>query len=300
MKDLLAYLPFRFGAAMFGLLPIGAVRWLGRFAGTMANARTSSNRPLLASHMRRVLGSDASAPTVDAAVKGMYLSYGRYWAETFWFRPKRKTQILDEVTRVNFGPVHKAQEAGQGIVFALPHVGNWEIAGVVAGDMGLRLMAVAEDLSNKHITEWFLDVREKFGIEVVLTTDPARRSKMVRHLKSGGSLALLSDRDVTGRGVKAPFFGEETSLPSGPVALAEITKSVLIPVVVYFNDGGYTIEIAEPITLPEEGTRQERLDAGAVLVARAMERFIRKHPEQWHLFQPNWPSDSALTDVESE
>jgi lauroyl/myristoyl acyltransferase len=300
VKDLVAYLPFRLGAAVFGLLPERTVRWLGRSAGRMANARKSANRPLLLSHMRRALGADASDADIDAAVKGMYLSYGRYWAETFWFRPKRKAQILGEVTRVNFGPVHEAQAAGKGIVFALPHVGNWEIAGVVAGDMGLRLMAVAEHLPNQRITDWFLDVRNKFGIDVVLTTDPARRSKMVRHLKSGGSLALLSDRDVTGRGVMAPFFGEETSLPSGPVALAEITKSVLIPVVVYFTDDGYIIEIAEPIVLPREGTRQERLDTGAVLVAEAMERFIVKHPDQWHLFQPNWPSDHTLRSMASE
>jgi lauroyl/myristoyl acyltransferase len=294
VKDLIAYLPFRLGAALFGLLPEPMVRSLGRAAGDLANARKSANRPVLASHMRRVLGAEASDAEIDAAVRGMYRSYGRYWAETFWFRPKRRTQILDEVTRVNFGPVHAAQDAGTGIVFALPHVGNWEIAGIVADDMGLNLMAVAEHLPNQRITDWFLDVRAKFGIEIVLTSDPGRRSKMVRHLKSGGSLALLSDRDVTGRGVNAPFFGEETSLPSGPVALAEITKSVLLPVAAYFNDDGYTIEIEEPIKLPEGTTRQERLDVGARLVAEAMERLISKHPEQWHLFQPNWPSDREL------
>lgn len=294
MKDLIAYLPFRFGAALFGLLPEAFVRSLGRAAGSIANARRSANRPLLTSHMRRVLGPEVADADVAEAVKGMYRSYGRYWAETFWFRPKRRAQILDEVTRVNFGPVHAAQDAGKGIVFALPHVGNWEIAGIVADDMGLNLMAVAEHLSNQRITDWFLDVRARFGIEIVLTSDPERRSKMVRHLKSGGSLALLSDRDITGRGVTAPFFGEETSLPSGPIALAEITKAVLIPVCAYFNEDGYTIEIEEPIELPDGGARQARLNAGAKLVAEAMERLISKHPDQWHLFQPNWPSDRGL------
>jgi len=180
-------------------------------------------------------------------------------------------------------------------VFALPHVGNWEIAGVIAEDLGLNLMAIAEDLPNRKITEWFLGVRAGFGIDIVLTSDPARRSKMVRHLKAGGALALLSDRDVTGKGVQVDFFGEESSVPAGPTALAELTDSALLPVVVYFREGaGYRIEVGDVIAVPEGGTRADRVKIGAQNVASALEAQIRKQPSQWHLFQPNWPSDEAL------
>jgi len=29
------------------------------------------------------------------------------------------------------------------------------------------------------------------------------------------------------------------------------------------------------------------------LVADDLERLIRRAPQQWHLFQPNWPSDTG-------
>jgi KDO2-lipid IV(A) lauroyltransferase len=297
VRDRLTYILFRIGAAVFGALPESVARKLGIRAGAIASARKRTNRPLLASHMRRVLGSDASESAVQESVDDMYRSYGRYWAETFWFRPKRRDAILKGVERVNFEPVHEAKAAGRGIVFALPHVGNWEIAGVIAEDLDLNLMAVAENLPNPRITDWFLDVRAKFGIDIVLTSDPQRRAKMIRRLKGGGALALLADRDLTGKGIRVVFFGEETTMPAGPAALAELTSSVLIPVVVYFQDGpGYRIEVGDPIEIPSSGTRADRIRLGTELVAEALESQIRKQPSQWHLFQPNWPSDAERTD----
>ena len=295
VSDWFAYIPFRIAAALFGAFPESLVRWLGIKAGGFASKRFDTKRPLLTRHMRRVMGPGASDSEIREAVDGMYRSYGRYWAETFWFRPRRRRAIIDSVERVNFDPVHEAIAAGRGIVFAVPHIGNWEIAGLVARDLGLDLMAVAEHLPNQKITDWFFDVRARFGIDIVLTTDPARRSKMIRRLKEGGALALLADRDITGNGIAVDFFGEETTAPAGPTALAELTDSVLIPVGVFFRDGpGYQIEVGDAIELPEAETRAERVKLGAQSVAEAMEALIRKHPSQWHLFQPNWPSDSEV------
>ncbi|MEE8486055.1 MAG: phosphatidylinositol mannoside acyltransferase [Acidimicrobiia bacterium] len=292
MKDWVAYIPFRTAALLFGMLPEVAIRKLGVWAGRVASGRNKANRSLLASHMRRVVGPGASDPVIFEAVDGMYQSYGRYWAETLWFRPRRRQSIMRSVERVNLDPVYAAQDAGRGIVFALPHIGNWEVAGLIAEDIGLNLMAVAEDLPNRKITDWFLDVRAKFGIDIVLTSDPNRRSKMIRHLEGGGALALLADRDVTGRGISVDFFGEETTLPAGPAALAELTGSVLLPVVVYFKEGGgHILEVGDPIIIPEAETRAERVNVGTRQVAETLERMIRKQPSQWHLFQPNWPSD---------
>jgi lauroyl/myristoyl acyltransferase len=292
VSDWLGYVPFRVAAALFGVLPESVVRRIGIWGGTFASKRFDAKRPLLARHMKRVLGPGATDVEVQLAVDGMYRSYGRYWAETFWFRPRHRDAIIESVDRIHFEPVHEAKAAGRGIVFAVSHVGNWEIAGLIADDLGLNLMAVAEDLPNPLITDWFLDVRRQFGIDVVLTSDPSRRSKMIRRLKEGGALALLADRDVTGNGVAVEFFGEVTTVPAGPVALAELTNSVVLPVVAFFKDGGgYRIEVGDPVEVSSDGTRSERVKLGSQRVANALEVQIGKQPSQWHLFQPNWPSD---------
>ena len=292
MKSWLTYIPFRIAAALFGLLPEWGVRRLGEIGGTLAYRRGSDRNELLARHMRRVLGSDATSHDIAEAVEGMYRSYGRYWAETFWFRPRRKKAIARRVERVNFEPIFEAKRQGRAIVFAVPHMGNWEIAGIIANEIGVPIIAVAEDLPNKLITQWFVDVRAKFDISIILTTDPQRRSKLVRNLKDGGAIALLADRDVTGRGLETEFFGERTTVPAGPVALADMTNAALIPVAVYFQEGaGHRIVVHNEVELPGGDNRAERVSRGARALAQVLEGMIREAPSQWHLFQPNWPSD---------
>ncbi|MEN8238063.1 MAG: phosphatidylinositol mannoside acyltransferase [Actinomycetota bacterium] len=292
MKAWLSYIPFRVAAAVFGLLPEPAVRWLGETGGKIWHARSGDRIPLLTSHMRRVLGEEATDAAVGEAVEGMFRSYARYWAETFWFRPRKKSAISGRVEHVNFEPIYAAQQAGRGIVFAVPHMGNWEVAGIVANEIGSPIMAVAEDLPNEHITKWFVDLRRKFDIDIVLTTDPGLRSKLMRRLKDGGAIALLADRDVTGGGVEVEFFGGAAPVPVGPVVFAELTGASLIPVAAYFQEGpGHRIVVHDEVVLPEGESRSERVSAGAQLLVRSLEELIAQAPPQWHLFQPHWLDD---------
>jgi lauroyl/myristoyl acyltransferase len=295
VKDLLGYIPFRIAAAIFSVFPERWVRGLGEWAGSLAAGRRKGKYPLLRSHMARVLGSDATDTDLDAAVRDMYRSYGRYWAETFWFRPRRRDFILGHAERVHFEPVFSSIASGNGRIFALPHVGNWEVAGLIADDIGSPVVAVAEHLPNQRITDWFLDVRSHFGIEIILTSDPNRTRKLITLLKDGRAIALVADRDVTGRGVDVEFFGERTTMPAGAIALADLTGADLLPVGAYFRHGrGYRIVVHDPIVIPDLPTREERVAAGVQEFAGVLEDIIREEPSQWHLFQPNWPSDARF------
>jgi KDO2-lipid IV(A) lauroyltransferase len=201
---------------------------------------------------------------------------------------------MSRVERVNFDPVFRARDDGVGIIFAVPHTGNWEVAGLIADDIGTRALAVAEDLSNKRITDWFLAVRNSVGIDVVLTSDPSLQSKLLRRLKDGGAIALLADRDVVGSGHSVEFFGEATRMPTGPAALAVLTGAALFPVSAYFKEGaGHRLVVRDPIQMPDMPDRSEKVAAVAAALASELEELIRHDPPQWHLFQPNWPSDEG-------
>ena len=300
MKDYLAYVGFRAATGLFGLLPERWIRAIGESGGRWVARRRTDSYPLLRSHMRRAMGPNADAAAVDGAVTDMYRYYGRYWTETFWFRPRRRPEILRSIERVNFEPVYRSIEAGHPRIFALPHLGNWEVAGMIAEEIGTPVVAVAEHLPNQRITDWFIDIRNRFGIEIILTSDSNRTRKLIRVLKGGGAIALVADRDVTGRGIPVTFFGEETSMPGGPVALAELTGADLFPIGAYFKEGkGYRIVVHDPVPIPDLPTREERIAAGAQEFAKVLEGIIEEAPSQWHLFQPNWPSDEHLVERSS-
>ena len=105
-------------------------------------------------------------------------------------------------------------------------------------------------------------------------------------------VGLLCDRDLQGHGVEVEFFGERTTFPAGPATLALRTGAALVTAVVFSGPGrDHVGEISAPIDTARTGPL--RKDVGRITqeIARHFEGYIRRNPEQWHLFQPNWPSD---------
>ena len=105
-------------------------------------------------------------------------------------------------------------------------------------------------------------------------------------------VCLLCDRDIGGGGIEAEFMGERTTLPAGPALLGLRSGAVVLPTGVYFRPRGQHLGVVRP---PLDMSRQGRLRADVERVtqdlATDLEGLIRRAPEQWHLFQPNWPSD---------
>jgi KDO2-lipid IV(A) lauroyltransferase len=105
-------------------------------------------------------------------------------------------------------------------------------------------------------------------------------------------VVLLCDRDIVGNGVEVEFFGERTTLPGGAAVLALRTGAPLFPSIVYQRPGGKGHGVIRP---PLEFERSGSLRADVTRLTRMLaaefEDLIRQAPEQWHMFQPNWPSD---------
>lgn len=289
MKQYLAYLIVRLGVGLVGLLPARVARGLGVIGGRVWHRFAHGRRRMAERHMARVMGPEANAVT---AGKQVMISYGRYWAEALWARARRVPEMLAVTNVVGLEILLAAHEAGLGSVLALPHMGNWEAAAPVAVSRGIPIVAVAENLSNGRITDWMTAMRGEFGIEIVLATGG---TEVMRKLQSGlegnKAIALLSDRDIKGRGVEVEFFGEITTLPPGPATMSLRTGAPLLPCATYFTDGGYDVVVTEPIAVPDEGTRSEKVQRMTQALASRFEDLIRRAPSQWHLVQPNWPSD---------
>jgi KDO2-lipid IV(A) lauroyltransferase len=292
VKDLPGYLALRAGAGVIGLLPASVARALGRMIGLMWHFFASGRREMARRHMRRVLG-DGIDPV--GAARSVMQSYGRYYAETLWVRAGRVDELRRHTVVEGLERIIEARDRGTGMIYGLPHVGNWEVAAPVAVDEKVPVVAVAEKLANRRITEWFTDLRAGFGIDIVLATGRIEvMRKLEAALKDNKAVALLSDRDLKGRGVEVEFFGERTTLPPGPATLALRTGAPLLPVATYFEgDDGYRVVVRPPIPVPEEGSRSAKVAEMTQALAAEMESLIRQAPEQWHLVQPNWPSDLA-------
>lgn len=291
MKGLRGYLAFRALTGLVGVLPEPVMRLAGRLIGWGMWRTAGEKRQMARRHMARALGSRPGDP--DALARRMFSSYGRYWAEVFWIRPRRREAFARHTDVEGLEHLRAASDAGKGVIYALGHTGNWDAAAAKSWDLGFPVLAVAEKLGNRRIRDWFLQVREAFGIRVAIAdkgTGVTRR--LIRELRDNGTIALVCDRDLRGDGVEVEFFGERTTLPAGPAALADRTGAALLPIGCYFKKGrGHRLVVNPPIEAPDLDTPEERIEAVTQMLARALEDIISAAPDQWHLTQPNWPSD---------
>lgn len=290
-SDALTVGGYRTGALMARALPGVVAEGLAAPFGFGASFASVERRAMIQRHLRRVR-PDWPAWRLRQAVQGAFDSYARYWIEALRL-PTMSARVIERgFTAEGFEQVPAALEHGKGVILALPHLGGWEWAGRWLAINGHRLTVVVEQLDPPELFDWFVSLREDLGMTVVPLGPGAGRA-VLGALRNNDIVCLLCDRDLQGGGIEVEFFGERTTLPAGPATLALRSGAPLLPVGVYFTDRlhGHHAVVRPPVPADRRGSL--RADVGRVTqyLADELEYLIRRAPEQWHLFQPNWPSD---------
>lgn len=297
---------FRLGQALAGRLPAPVGRGLAESVGVAMSRRPlapdwDGRRRMLARHLARVLGEQA--PPVGSRRMGRLVdeamaSYARYWAESLRIPSLTADELIAGITYDGYDRIAAGREAGRGTMLTLPHLGGWEWAGTQLAAIGHPVSVVVERLEPPELFDWFVSFREKLGMQVI-PVGPAAASRCAAALADNHLLCLLSDRLIAGTGVEVEFFGEKTSLPAGPATLALRTGAVLLPAAVYFEPRtGRHLGMVLPAldTVRRDGLRAD-VQRITQDMAAAFEGLIRRAPTQWHLMQPNWPSDTRSPDA---
>ncbi|MGH3357457.1 MAG: phosphatidylinositol mannoside acyltransferase [Nocardioidaceae bacterium] len=210
-------------------------------------------------------------------------SYLRYWGEVFRLSRWSASDILAGVATENFHYLRDAYEAGQGVVGALPHMGNWELAGAWSCTMGVPLTAVAERLEPESLYRDFVAFREGLGMEILpITGGGPTMPILTRRLEHGGFVCLLADRDLSRGGIEVELLGSKARFPPGPAELARRTGSLLVPITSVYDGPLMRLRLHEPVPLDDGPDGVARMTQG---VADAFSATIRAHPADWHMLQ---------------
>jgi len=246
-----------------------------------------------ARQLRRNLARVVPAATpaeLDALVHAGLRSYARYWQETFllpWADHAALVGRLDGATE-GIGYLNDALAAGRGVVVALPHSGNWEMAGLWFVARHGVFSTVAERLEPEALYQRFVAYRNALGFDIVpLTGAGSPAPRLLRRLRAGGVVCLLADRDLTGAGTAVEFFGAAARMPLGPARLAATTGATLLVVGCWFTPGGWGMRFHPPVPVPD---RSAALQATQT-VADYFALDIAAHPQDWHMLQPLWSED---------
>ena len=234
--------------------------------------------------------SSITAAQLDLLVEKAMSSYMRYWCDTFRSPDWSAESIRNRVTCTNEEFLTGPMQRGEGVIVALPHAGNWDLAGAYFTAMGLELVTVAERLKPEALFERFLEHRQALGMEV-LPLDSRAMGTLIQRARAGKLIALVADRDLSSSGVRVHFFGAEARMPAGPALIAIRTGVPLVTAFVSYTDSGIHIDFKK-IVIPEEGSEQEKLSVVVQSYADNFALGIKKHPHDWHMLQQIWTDES--------
>lgn len=287
-----AYLGYRAASALAQIVPGPAIGTVSNGLGRIGSVLMADRRAMVERHQRRV-DPGATDAEIGRRVRGAFASYARYWVESFRLPGTARSDLERQWSIEGYEHVEAGLTAGRGVILALPHLGGWEWAAFWLTEVqGLPVTAVAEVVEPPELAEWFIRLRRQFGLDIV-ALGPDAGPRVARALKANQIVCLLCDRDVAGGGVDVEFFGERTTLPAGPATLAARSGAPLLPTATYFDGKSHLGLVRAPVDTARQG--KLRTDVARITqdLAHELEGLIRRAPDQWHLMQPNWPSDQV-------
>jgi phosphatidylinositol dimannoside acyltransferase len=281
---------YRAGAAVARALPTPAATPTAKAAGMALGQAMRSRRETVARHQRRVHGDHLRGAALDREVRRAIDSYARYWVELFRLPSMRPERTDAGFSYEGLGHIDDALAKGNGAIVAVPHLGNWDLGAAWLSAQGYALSAIAERVEPPELFEWFVGTRRRLGMTIE-PLGPGAGTACLRALRGNEVLGLVCDRNLGDGGIDIEFFGEVTKLPAGPATLALRTGAPLLPTAIYFDGPGHHAIVRPPVAAERTGRLRDDVARVTQALAHELEGLIRVAPEQWHLFQPNWPSD---------
>ena len=288
--------------------PAGLAAGVFRAGADLAARRDGPGPSQLRANLARVLRHAAAEPT-DAELAALTAdglrSYARYWCEAFRLPAMDPVALHDAVDPTVLGVEHleRALAGGRGVVAALTHSGNWDVAGAwLVRALHRRgepatFVTVAERLRPESLYRRFVAYRESLGFEVLPADAGARTvATLAARLRANRVVCLVADRELGAGGVEVDFCGEPARLPAGPAQLARHTGAALLPFAGWFTPGGWGLRFHPPIEIPA-GPVGPAVRAGTQELADVFATDLAAHPADWHMLQPIWTVDRTPIEV---
>ncbi|NCT90909.1 phosphatidylinositol mannoside acyltransferase [Cellulomonas sp. APG4] len=285
-------------------LPEDAVRAAMLVAADAAWLRRGGGVRRLEANLRRARPDVAPRELRRLARVGMR-TYLRYYGEAFTLGRLSAAQVDARVRVEGLEHVLARTDAGEAVVLALAHQGNWDLAGAWATRRLAPVTTVAERLEPAEVFDEFVRLREGIGLRIL----PLDRGSdvfrdLVRVVRAGHALVpLLADRDLTARGVEVDLLGERARVAAGPAALAVTTGAALVPTTIRHERlrgarrraagarWGIVLRFHPPVTVADDVPRGDRVRALTQAWVDALGHDIAEDPTHWHMLQRVFVAD---------
>lgn len=173
------------------------------------------------------------------------------------------------------------------IILYTAHLGNWEWLTFLPLSLPHQVTAFYQPLSSKYFDQLMNLVRSKYGVDCV---ESAKGYKALLQYDRQNIITLnliIGDQSPSGNSSKhwSKFFGQDTAFLIGADRIAKKSnQAVVFPYFKKTKRGCYEISFELLEENPKSNTNQQVIEKYAL----ALERSIKKSPEQWLWSHRRW------------
>lgn len=224
-------------------------------------------------------------------LRGSFVNLGRLLGEFSRF-PRHTPASLARI--VEYPPdvidlIRDLRRTDRGIIFLTLHLGAWEMLSFAHSALHDPLHFMVRRIDNPLVETLVEARRTRFGNVPVDKSASVRTALKV--LNQGGTLGILADLNVHPKeGVFVPFFGIPACTTAGVAWLAQRTNAFVLPVCAPYDPlkRRYTFDYQLPIETIRTDDKERDAVANTALYSAALERFIRRYPDQWLWIHKRW------------
>lgn len=286
LRHILEYAMLRGVLGVAALLPYRAALGIGWVAARVSGLFLGAKMRETAARVRRVLGVDGRESMRITRCAWLQLCWGVVEGMR---TPRMTTEWIRKIVDLrDFHMISDNMKEGRGMVLAVPHMGNWELAGVTCQRLGVQLMIIVRTQKNPLSDRYLRELRAKAGFESYERESTAFAG-IVRGLREGKVLAILPDLRAKGGSYRCRYLGAETEIPNGMARFAREAGVPIVPAFAFREGWGrHVLRGFDPIWPDPSLDREEDGRRMTQYVMDCFDRAVREHPDQYFWFNKRW------------
>jgi Kdo2-lipid IVA lauroyltransferase/acyltransferase len=281
------YAALRSAVAAVGTLSFSRAGAIGETVGRLGYSPLGIRRRVVERQIQAALGTTDPAET-ERIARAAYGNLGRTSVETAILPSCSSRQIIDLFEDVQgWSIVEERLARGKGLILVAGHLGNWEVGGAYLAARGVPIDVIARHMANPLFDRYLTLTRERIGMSVIHDDEAVKR--VPRSLRSGRAVAFLIDQGAVGlASTWVPFFGRLAKTPRGPAVFAlRLGAPIVFGSAVRRPSGRYVFSF-EAIDPVDTGDREADVDHIVAAYSAALERHVRRTPEQYFWHHRRW------------
>ena len=240
-----------------------------------------------------------------AIARATYRNLGTVAAEFLAIQRATRDEIANAFEREGWDIYERARASGRGVLACTAHYGNFEVLAAVNTLQGVPITMISREMGRSRFNEMWRAARAKAGVEDLVVGRGNTMQAAIRSMKAGRALGYVIDQNERSRNAVFPtFFGVPAATSPTPAILARRTgAAVIFTVAVPLGGGRHKVVIEGPIEMPDTGDREADVLAFMQDLNDRLERWVRRHPEQWYWLHRRWktrPPAGANPPAQSE